>query len=94
MTTSYDRLMQEIHAQLADGTILSGMDVFREVYSLCGFSWIVSFTRVPLLRQCLDWAYQVFARNRLRLTGRCSENDVCEKNSYELSVKRDDQETP
>jgi len=36
-----------------------------------GLGILVAPTRLPGVRQLLDVAYRWFARNRLRLTGRC-----------------------
>ncbi|WP_437203343.1 thiol-disulfide oxidoreductase DCC family protein [Planctomicrobium sp. SH664] len=69
-------LMDEIHARLADGTIIRGVEVFRRLYTAVGWGWLVALTRLPGMRQLLDWGYRIFARNRLRLTGRCS-TDGC-----------------
>lgn len=69
---SMDELMAELHARLPGGEWLSGMEVFRRLYSAVGFGWLVAPTRLPLISQVCDWGYRVFARNRLKLTGRCS----------------------
>ncbi|HPM83813.1 MAG TPA: DUF393 domain-containing protein [Candidatus Anammoximicrobium sp.] len=65
-------LMAQIHARLPDGTWLQGVDVFRRLYAAVGFGPLVVLSRLPLIFQLLDWGYAVFARNRLRLTGRCT----------------------
>jgi predicted DCC family thiol-disulfide oxidoreductase YuxK len=66
-------LMDRIHARLADGTVVEGVEVFRRLYTAVGWGWLVAPTRLPGVRQLLDAAYRAFARNRLRLTGRCAE---------------------
>jgi len=66
-------LLDRIHARLPDGTLLQGVEVFRRLYSAVGYGWVVAPTRLPGLSHLLDLAYRVFARNRLRLTGRCAE---------------------
>ncbi len=71
-----DTLMDQIHGRLPDGTLVTGVEVFRHVYTAIGFRPLVSLTRLPGVRQLLDLAYRVFAKNRLRLTGRCA-NDTC-----------------
>ncbi|WP_422931073.1 thiol-disulfide oxidoreductase DCC family protein [Singulisphaera sp. PoT] len=73
---SYDRLMDQIHARLPDGRWVQGVEVFRRIYSALGFGFIVAPTRWPGISWLLDRAYQVFARNRLRWTGRCTK--ACE----------------
>lgn len=66
-----DELMAEIHGRLPDGTVISGVEVFRKLYSAVGFAWLMPATRLFGVRHALDFGYRMFARNRLRLTGRC-----------------------
>lgn len=69
---THDALMAQLHARLADGTWLRGVEVFRRLYAAIGFGPLVRLTRLPLVSQLLDVLYVRFARNRLRLTGRCT----------------------
>ena len=64
-------LMARIHGRDASGEIVEGVEVFRRLYDAVGFGWLVSVSRWPVVAQCLGLGYTVFARNRLRLTGRC-----------------------
>ena len=66
------QVMDRIHAVLPDGTVVEGVEVFRRAYSAVGLGWLMAPTRWPGLRPLLDWAYTVFAKYRLRLTGRGS----------------------
>ena len=68
-------LMSRIHGVLADGTVIEGVEVFRRLYTAIGLGWLVAPTRWPLLRGLFERAYRVFARNRLRWTGR--EDALC-----------------
>jgi len=63
-------LMARIHGVLGDGRVVEGMEVFRRAYAAVGLGWLLAPSRWPLLRPACDAAYRVFARNRLRLTGR------------------------
>ncbi len=63
-------VMARIHGVLPDGRIVEGVEVFRRLYEAVGLGWLVAPTRWPGLRTAFDAAYRVFARNRLRLTGR------------------------
>lgn len=74
---TYDELMERMHGRLPDGAWIDGVEVFRRAYAAVGFGWVVALTRVPGIRHLLDAAYHVFAKNRLRLTGRC-EGGTCE----------------
>ena len=58
-----------IHAILPDGSIITGMEVFRRLYATIGLGWLLAPTGWPGLRRLFDWGYKVFARNRVRLGG-------------------------
>ncbi|MBS2020041.1 MAG: DUF393 domain-containing protein [Deltaproteobacteria bacterium] len=66
-------LMARIQARLADGTWIDGVEVFRRLYAAVGFGPLVAVTRVPGISHLMDAAYGWFAKNRLRLTGRCDD---------------------
>lgn len=69
-------LMARIHGRLPDGTIIEGVEVFRRLYAAVGFESLVAVTRLPGVKQALNASYRLFAQNRLRLTGRCTD-DSC-----------------
>ena len=69
-------LMDRIHGRLPDGRLVEGVEVFRRIYAALGWPRLVALTRLPGVSQALDVAYRLFARNRLRLTGRC-EDGAC-----------------
>lgn len=66
----FDDVMARIHAVLPGGRVVEGVEVFRLAYAAVGLGWLVAPTRWPILRGVADAAYRVFARNRLRWTGR------------------------
>ncbi len=70
-------LMARIHGRLPDGTIIEGVEVFRKLYGAVGYRKMAEFSRLPGISHTLDGLYTLFAKNRLRLTGRCTD-DVCE----------------
>lgn len=69
---TYDELMAQIYGRLPDGTWITGVEVFRRLYSAVGFGPLVMLTRLPVISQFMDLGYRIFAKNRLRLTGRCT----------------------
>ena len=71
--TDMQTLMAEIHGKLPDGRLITGVEVFRRLYAAVGFSRLVALTRMPLISHSLEIGYRIFARNRLRFTGRCRE---------------------
>lgn len=74
---THDDFMAEIHGRLPDGTWLVGVEVFRRLYAAVGLRAAVQLTRLPGVDWSLGKAYELFARNRLRLTGRCVDG-ACE----------------
>ena len=74
---SYADLMAEIHGRTAAGEVVTGVEVFRQLYGRVGLRYCVWVTRLPVIKQCFDAAYVLFARNRLRLTGRCADGESC-----------------
>ncbi len=73
---SWSQFMERIHGRLPDGTMIEGVEVFRHLYVAVGFARVVSLTRLPIVREALHVGYLLFAKNRLRMTGRCME-DIC-----------------
>ena len=69
--TTYPALMERIRGRLPDGTWIEGVEVFRQLYTAVGFRRLVAVTRLPGLSHLLALGYRLFAKNRLRLTGRC-----------------------
>jgi len=63
-------LMKEIHGRDVNGEFVTGVDVFREIYSRLGFGWLVKISRLPILRQALDVGYGVFAHLRFKHASR------------------------
>lgn len=68
---SMSEFMEQIQGRLPSGQWLVGVEVFRRLYAAIGFGPLVWITRLPLLSQLCDIGYRLFAKNRLRLTGRC-----------------------
>ncbi len=69
-------LMARIQGRLPDGTWIEGVEVFRRLYGAVGFRRLVALSRLPVISHLLGIAYRLFAKNRLRLTGRCAD-DAC-----------------
>ena len=68
-----------IHARWADGSVITGVEVFRAMWEAVGLGVLAKLSRLSLIEPLVVRAYAWFARNRLRLTGRskaCT-GDVC-----------------
>jgi len=59
-----------IHARWSNGTIITGVEVFQEMWEAIGLGFLSRFARLAMINKLLVRAYAWFARNRLRLTGR------------------------
>ena len=68
-----DDLMAEIYGRLPSGELVTGMEVFRQLYGAVGFGFLFAPTSWPVLKPAFDSLYSMFARNRLKLTGRCDD---------------------
>lgn len=66
----YETAMGRIHAVYPDGQVIQNVEVFRQVYAILGMGWLYAPTRLPVVRSLVDWLYGIWARWRLRLTGR------------------------
>lgn len=80
--TELGTLMDRIHGRLPDGTWIEGVEVFRRLYGAVGLGWAVPLSRLPGVSALLDWAYERFAANRLRWTGRCLPDGQCRLPSH------------
>lgn len=74
---SYREAMGRIHGLCADGTVLQDVAVFRAAYRLVGLGWLYAPTDWPLLKGVVDVAYGLWARWRLRITGRPDLDQLC-----------------
>ena len=74
---SYRTAMGRIHAIAADGEVLRDVAVFRAAYQLIGLGWLYAPTAWPLLQPLANGLYGIWARWRLRLTGRPNLDQLC-----------------
>ena len=66
-----DELMAEIYGRMPNGDLVKGMEVFRQLYGAVGLGFVFAPTAWRPLSPLFDALYSAFAKNRLRLTGRC-----------------------
>jgi predicted DCC family thiol-disulfide oxidoreductase YuxK len=70
-----------IHARWADGSVITGVDVFRAMWEAIGLGLLVKMSRLSLIEPLILRAYAWFARNRLWLTGRST---PCQRGACDL----------
>jgi predicted DCC family thiol-disulfide oxidoreductase YuxK len=63
-------LSRVIHARWADGSVITGVDVFRAMWEAVGLGILARLSLLSLVEPLVLRAYAWFTRNRLRLTGR------------------------
>ena len=59
-----------IHARWADGSIITGVEVFRAMWEAVGLGFLARLSRLSLVEPLVLKTYAWFVRNRMRLTGR------------------------
>lgn len=59
-----------IHARWGNGSVITGVDVFRAMWEAVGLGFLARLSRLSFVEPLILKAYAWFARNRLRLTGR------------------------
>jgi predicted DCC family thiol-disulfide oxidoreductase YuxK len=60
--------MAAIYAIKHDGTIYKGVPVFELAYDQVGLGWIWKINQIPAVNKFLEWGYEIFAKNRTRIT--------------------------
>ncbi len=62
--------MGKIHGILPDGSIVTGVEVFRRLYEAVGLGWVYAATRNPAIAAVANAVYDLWAAYRLQVTGR------------------------
>jgi len=76
------KLMREIHGRYPDRETsdqwITGVEVFREIYSRLGFRSATRFSRLPLVSHALDFGYKGFSYLRFKLAMRRMHRNKCQ----------------
>ena len=67
---TFEAAMERIHAIEADGTVVTGVPVFRRLYEEVGLGWVYAATRNAAVGAAAGALYDAWARYRTQLTGR------------------------
>ncbi|KAM9855262.1 uncharacterized protein ACBR49_001504 [Aulostomus maculatus] len=81
---TYEKAMDEMHVIDEEDEVHRGIPAFAVMYSAVGLDWLGRFMMWPPVRPLMDKSYAIFARNRLKWTGRGEECPTgrCEKKSH------------
>ena len=74
---TYMQAMERIHAIESDGSVIKDIKVFQEAYKLIGLGWIYAPTKLPIMDSLTLLIYVLWAKYRLKLTGRPSIEEIC-----------------
>jgi predicted DCC family thiol-disulfide oxidoreductase YuxK len=65
-------LVRDLRLLLADGSQISGADVYRYAMRRVWWAWpMYLFAVTPGFRKLFDWGYRTFAVNRFRVSSAC-----------------------
>lgn len=77
--------MRKIRAVIrSDNTVVTGVEVFRKTYEAIGLGWVFQLTKLPGIGALADTVYDLWAENRLRITGRGELADMLRERSKKL----------
>jgi predicted DCC family thiol-disulfide oxidoreductase YuxK len=82
--------MRKIRAVLPSGQVVIGIEVFRQTYEAIGLGWVFALTKIPFIGKLADQVYDIWAENRLRLTGRPELAEVLKERKVHLQNTQDD----
>ena len=77
---SYEKAMKNLHGILENGDIIEGLDVLAYSYELIGLGWIYYPTKLVGFAQIMKFIYRLWARYRLKITGRKNIEKLCNIN--------------
>ncbi|KAJ1394362.1 hypothetical protein B484DRAFT_459181 [Ochromonadaceae sp. CCMP2298] len=80
----FERGMRKIRAVMPDQSVVSGVEVFRQTYDAIGLGWMFAMTNLPVIGFAADMVYDIWAENRLRITGRGELADVLKEQAEYL----------
>lgn len=85
---TYEVGMTSMHGVNPDGTVMTGVPVFRKAYDQVGLGWLFAITKIPLVKQLSDNIYNIFARYRTRITRRASIQELVAVYEEKRKVER------
>lgn len=72
MGLDYETTMKTIHAIFPDGTVITGVPVFRHLYEQVGLGWVYAVTKNPTVGRLAQNIYDFWAERRTQVTGRAA----------------------
>eukprot|EP00484_Ammonia_sp_Unknown_P001362 CAMPEP_0197022472 /NCGR_PEP_ID=MMETSP1384-20130603/3346_1 /TAXON_ID=29189 /ORGANISM="Ammonia sp." /LENGTH=157 /DNA_ID=CAMNT_0042450527 /DNA_START=53 /DNA_END=526 /DNA_ORIENTATION=+ len=83
----YKTGMESMHVIDKEGRIEKGIHAFQPMYKQVGLGWIWSFTKVPILSHVSSFAYDQWAKYRMKITGRPPIEQVIKEREERMANK-------
>ena len=81
---SYEKAMSNLHGILHNDNLIQGLDVLAYAYQLVGLGWVYFPTKIPIISNFLKIFYSIWAKYRLKITGRNTLEILCDTKCKEL----------
>ena len=81
---SYEKAMANLHGILHNDNLIQGLDVLAYAYQLVGLGWVYFPTKIPIISNFLKIFYSIWAKYRLKITGRNTLEILCDTKCKEL----------
>jgi len=82
--------MAAIYAVKHDGTVYKGVPVFELAYDQVGLGWIWKINQIPAVNRFLEWGYEIFAKNRTRITRGAPLEELLALNAAKKQAEEED----
>ena len=80
---SFEKAMSNLHGISNNGNLIQGLDVLAYAYQLVGLGWVYFPIKIPIISDLLKTFYSFWAKYRLKITGRDSQEISCDSNCLE-----------
>ena len=80
-------LVAGMHAITKRGEVIVGVEVFRRMYQIAGLGFLLSFTKLPVLKQIANFFYYLFAKVRPSLSKFQFDANRCDDDECRNEIK-------
>ena len=86
----YKTGMESMHVIDNKGNIKKGIFAFKPMYDQVGLGFLWTFTKIPIISNISSFAYDQWAKYRMRITGRPPIEQILKEREQRLSKKSND----
>ena len=76
--------MESMHVIDNEGNIKKGIHAFKPMYDQVGLGFIWAFTKIPIISNISSYAYDQWAKYRMKITGRPPIEQICKERDERL----------